>query len=50
MGLLQHQLWWNGQLAFTKLTLTQWPHQPKLEVTPIPTEEREISLFMFISE
>ena len=46
--LLEHKLWWNGpQWLWQDSSL--WPRRPELEKAPVPTEEREISLFTSLS-
>ena len=49
LELLQHELWWTGP-NWLRQADPQWPCQPQLETTPIPNEEREISLFTSLGE
>ncbi len=48
--LLDHNLWWDGP-RWLRQPKSYWPCQPKLDKTPVPSEEKEIetSLIAFTS-
>ena len=49
LELLEYELWWTGP-DWLHQDEPQWPRQPEPQTTPIPTEEREISLFTSLGE
>ena len=49
LELLEHELWWCGP-DWLHQANSQWSHQPKLVASPVPTEEREISMFASLIE
>ena len=49
LELLKHEFWWHGP-NWLRQASSQWPCQPKLVASPVPTEEREISMFVSFTE